>query len=85
MDNNERAKAAQLFSNYVSMSEQERAKIIDTGMFNSFINAYMTATLYAMEMPIEKINQAQEFLSSILDETDALKALEIAKDITDRK
>lgn len=38
----------QLFTEYVNKSEEERASIINTGMFNSFIEAYTIATLENM-------------------------------------
>lgn len=75
------AEAAQVFRQYVNMSEAERAAVINTGMFNSFIEAYLTVTLYSMNLPIEKIRLAQGVLKSVLDDTQAAEAVAVAQDI----
>lgn len=63
----------QIFSEYVNKTEEERASIINTGMFNSFIEAYLIATLEDMGKDAEEIEEAKRTLKSILDTTSAME------------
>ena len=69
------------FIRYVSMTDEERAAVIDTGLFNSFISAYMTLTLreFFGSSDDERITDAARILGEILEDTQALRAKEVAE------
>lgn len=70
-ERDELEKNAQLFKEYVHKTKEERAQIINTGMFNSFIEGYLVATLDAMQTDSETITKAKRTLKRVLDTTSA--------------
>ena len=64
------------FVRYAGMTDEERAAVIDTGLFNSFISAYMTLTLreFFGDAEDERIARAEKILKEIMDDTSALEA-----------
>lgn len=75
------AEAAAVFKRYASMSKADRAAVIDTGMFNSIIEAYLTVTLYSMNAPKAKIELARGVLKAVLDDTPAAVAVDLAAEV----
>ena len=70
------------FIRYVSMTDEERAAVIDTGLFNSYISAYMKLTLRELfgSSDDERITDAAaRILGEILEDTQALRAKELAE------
>ena len=69
------------FIRYVSMTDEERAAMIDTGLFNSYISAYMKLTLRELfgSSDDERITDAARILGEILEDIPALKAKEMAE------
>ena len=69
------------FIRYVSMTDEERAAVIDTGLFNSYISAYMKLTLRELfgSSDDERITDAARILREILEDIPALKAKEMAE------
>lgn len=69
------------FIRYVSMTDEERAAVIVTGLFNSFISAYMTLTLRELfgSSDDERIIDAARILGEILEDTQALRVKELAE------
>lgn len=78
----EAVNTAQALDQYITLSEVERAAaVIDTGMFNRFIEAYLTVTLHSMNFPTEQIKQAKRTLKGVLEDTQATEAIALAEDI----
>lgn len=77
----ERQAAADAFKRFLKMPHAERAAAVNSGMFNSFIEAYLVLTLYSMNAPKQQIALAKGVLKEILDDTPAEAAADIANDI----
>ena len=70
------------FTTYCMKTEEERQEIIDSGMFNSIIEAYLVNTLCELNYPFAKISEAAAELRNILDELPAAEAVNRAKIIS---
>lgn len=69
------------FEYYINLSKEEKAAAINSGVFNSYIEAYLIATLYAMNISKDKIKLSTGVLHSLLDDTPADAIIEVAKDL----
>lgn len=77
--------AVKVFEHYLKMPKEEKAAAMDSGAFNSYLEAYLIITLYSMNAPKEQIRLATGVLKSILDDTPADAAADLAKDILQKR
>lgn len=64
------------------MTKEQRKqieKLIDSGIMREYIAAYFVCTLYSMNMTKEKTRLGRGLLLSIMGDTPAAAALELAK------
>lgn len=73
--------AMSIFKHYADMSDKERAAVIDTGLFNEFIAAYMIVALDSIEISAQEIKTAKNALNSVFDDIPAAAAVEKAEQI----
>ena len=63
----EKEKSLAIIKQYCTMRPEERAAIIDTGAFNTIIEGYLVEVLKRMELPGERIHEAQATLRDVFD------------------
>lgn len=63
-----------LFKEYTSKSKEELDAIINTGMFNTVIEGYLSLTLKGMGVDPEEVRKARVELKAVLDEVTATEA-----------
>lgn len=69
-----REEHVELFKKYTLKPEEELNAIIDTGMFNTIIEGYLTLTLQSLQYDPEEVRKARIELKHILDEKNASEA-----------
>lgn len=81
----ERARKAALFREYVTMDEARRAEIIDTGAFNGILEAYLVGVMEQMGADRAKILEAAGILRAQLEAYNATEEKERAAAILNRE
>ena len=65
----------EVFAEYLSKSEAERQEAIDTGLFNSIIEAYMLNAMMELNYSFSQMQEATEALRGTLNGVSAAEAV----------